>query len=156
MPTRFKVGDFFCVPLKDGSTALGQILSIEPDAMGAVACAFFARRTGGEWDLDLLRLVDPSSFVSLLLVLPREINKRTWKVVGNSTPASGWEGLMGIHQRREDRFIGAKVLDGGAVAMFLNAFHGLTPWDGAYKPDLFDEFLVDQTAKPARELLRWK
>jgi hypothetical protein len=156
MPTRFKVGDFFSVPLSDGSTALGQILSIEPDAMGAVACAFFARRNQSEWDADLLRLVDPSSLVSLLLVLPREINRRTWKVVGNSTPVDGWEDMMEIHQRRQDRFIGAKVLDGGAVAMFLNAFHGLTPWDGAYRPDLFDEYLVHQMAKPARELLRWK
>lgn len=61
---RHKEGDVFAVPLGDGSYALGQILSYEPEALNSVGCAFYGLAPWDDWH-------DPRYLDGLLLMMCR-------------------------------------------------------------------------------------
>ena len=49
---------------------------------------------------------------------------------------------------RASGFIGATITGSGIVDDFVNAFHGLAPWDDWHDPRYLDTLLLDPSKKP--------
>ena len=54
-----------------------------------------------------------------------------------------WEGF------RRHRWVGATILGSGIIRQFVNAYHGLTPWDTMADPVYFTKLLVKGAAMPS-------
>ncbi len=71
-----------------------------------------------------------------------------WRVVGTVTP------LVPAHLRpyenlRARGWIGLEIEGSGIVREFLEAYHGLRPWDYYFDPLYFEKLLLDPSKKPA-------
>lgn len=156
MTKQYKDGDLFSVGLSDGSFALGQVLSVGPFALGSIAIGLFGSRADMPWSPSTLNAGPMRSLVAAQLALPKPLNKRVWPIVGSDQLPQNWQRTIGLDELIEADQVGARVLDGGAITLFLEALHGLFPWNGAYRADFFDDLLVSPEARPAVDHLTWK
>lgn len=146
------IGDFFTVPLADGSFSLGQVVGREPDAMNSAICAFFARSYDvfpeGVDDLPIA-----SELVSMLFVTRDLLDSGDWKVFakGETFDAAPY---IDITTLRECGFVGIRIIGSGIVIKLMGAFYGLLPWNGFYEPDYLDRLLVSPDKKPLKVVLK--
>ena len=139
-------GDVFLVPLQDGTNALAQIVGREAQVLNSVTCAFFESRlaegvTPIEADSALGRLI------SILFCTRDLLDSGRWKVVGNRSVELKKKD-MPYENCRSKGWVGAEVEGSGIVEDFLNAFHGLQPWDAYKDPNYFDKLLLSPKKKP--------
>ena len=82
MTQKFKPGDIFGVPLPNDSMGVGQVLSLEPDALNSVGCVFFAATVSPS---GLSGAMEP---IAALLVTPDLLKSGAWPVKDhlNNTP----------------------------------------------------------------------
>ena len=132
-----RAGDYFTIPLGDSGDAplaLGQVLSVEPQAMNSYGCAFWPSLEG-----DATRqLTTPPAVVTL--VTPELIKSRKWQVKGNVravVPA----GARRYEAFRRADWVGAKIVGSGNIRTVLRAFHGLEYWDQYADPDYMTKLL---------------
>ena len=146
----WRTGSVFLLPLADGSSCVGQVLSREPDALNSVEIALFDIQATWEDPVDLPEL-DGDRVFSRLLVTKDLLNSGRWKVVASrEVPAALFDGS--IDALRSRGFVGAKILGSGIVEEFANAFYGLMPWDDWYIPNFLDDFLISIDKKPVGRL----
>ncbi|MFZ3128846.1 MAG: hypothetical protein WA136_12600 [Rhodoferax sp.] len=142
MPRKpFTAGDYFAIPLGDPSAptvddpvGLGQILSIEQNAMASFGCAFWP---------DIERSAEhqigkPPFIVSLITT--ELLKSRKWKVQGNA-PIHVPDNVRRYEQFRSKEWVGAKIVGAGIIRVALRAFHGLEDWDGYHDPDYITKLL---------------
>lgn len=126
--------DFFLVPLLDGSHGLAQVAA--PPSGDYVAV----------W-LTLLRDTSPrriaqEEVIAALLVPLVPFAEDHWRVISYDTlPRPG-------HPAPEE------TSEPGLVEAFLNACHGLYPWDGFPQRDLSDTMLAPGVAPPPARKMR--
>jgi hypothetical protein len=135
------LGDVFAIPLPDGDQAIGQVVALVPE-LGAIGCALFSLKTPSQGPIPSL-----GSPVSVLLVTPDLLQRRYWPVldkraVNVSAAHFYWEDY------RELLWVGAKIYGSAIVREFMEAFHGLAPWDTMAGPAYFSNLLVKGAAKP--------
>lgn len=148
----WKIGDLFLVELEDGSFACGQIVGREPRALNSVTVALFDRRCESASSASI-RDCSREHVVSALFVTRDLLDDGVWRVVGSASPVlSGSE--LPYEETRARGFVGAKIIGSGIATRFLNAFHGLGPWDPMKDPLYFDKLLIDPTLKPAKLLYK--
>jgi hypothetical protein len=101
-------GDYFEVALNSEETpapaqpsACGQVLSLEPDAMNSVACAFWP-----EYRQDIGEILG-STPISVQLVTPDLIHRRVWPIRGNAQVRVPPE-LRTYEQYRAKEWVGAR------------------------------------------------
>jgi hypothetical protein len=142
MPRKpFIAGDYFAIPLGDPSSpkvddpvGVGQILSIEQDAMASYGCAFWPSiEQSAEHQISR-----PPVIVSL--VTTELLKSRKWKVQGNA-PSHVPGDARRYEQFRSKKWVGAKIVGAGIIRVALRAFHGLEYWDGYYDPDYITKLL---------------
>lgn len=142
MPRKpFAVGDFFAIPLGDPSAprtddpvGLGQILSIELNAMASYGCAFWPSiEQAAEQQIS-----KPPAIVSL--VTTDLLTARKWKVQGNA-PIHVPDSVRRYEQYRSKHWVGAKIVGAGIIRVVLRAFHGLEYWDGYHDPEYMTKLL---------------
>ena len=146
MSKQFEPGDIFGIPLPDGSMGTGQILSLEPDALNSVGCAFFSVTVG---PAGLSGSVEP---IAALLVTPDLLKNGVWPVKSKAPV------FLERHERpyelfRASHWVGVKVTGSGIVQEFLAAYHGLTPWDAWHDPNYLDSLLLPGVARPEHVIL---
>lgn len=145
----FEQADHFLVPLLDGGFGLGQVLypgvPVEhPDLWAAPLCILTTRRMQRETPCSP---ISASEVLSVELLAPGPLRDETWPIIG-------FEQLPPLRHADELRRLEAR--DGGTAAMqetglieaFLNACHGLYPWDGFGSPAIFDALLRPGVARP--------
>jgi|SRR5688500_10520446 len=142
---QFEPGDIFGIPLPDGSMGTGQVLSLEPDALNTVGCAFFAAKVGPN---GFSGSVEP---IAALLVTPDLLKSGVWPVKSKAPV------FLELHERpyesfRASRWVGVKVTGSGIVQEFLAAYHGLEPWDAWHDPSYLDSLLLPGVARPSHVL----
>ena len=133
--------DLFLVPLLDGGSALGQVIAA--DVEGAVHLC-----------LSDLRGPDPAAIpasraLATLYTEPRPFLTGQWQVIGYEAlpaPARAAE--------RPHRPEGTAVHDPAVIEAFLNAVHGLYPWDGFPDADFFTSLLLPGVPAPAARRLK--
>jgi hypothetical protein len=141
-------GDYFSIPLHESDSVqgerplgLGQILSLEKDALNSYGCAFWPFL---EEDV-VSQLATPPAIVTL--VTPDFLKSRLWKVQGNA-PVSVAERERRYEKFRERDWVGAKILGSGIIRSALRAFHGLEYWDQFAEPDYLTRLLQPTTEIP--------
>ncbi len=136
-------GDCFAIPLLNGMSLLGQVLSDEPAALNSASCALFDQKFESESNItpDLGRLF------STVLTTRDLLDSGTWRVVGASeikVPRSQFP----FESLRECGFIGAKVIGSKNISEFANALCGFTLWDDWADPQYLDRLLISSFNKP--------
>lgn len=126
--------DLVVVPLLDGSHGLCQVAA--PPGANRVGLLLTLSR-----DTTPRRIAQEEIVASLLVPLDPFAGGH-WRVIGYDTlPRPG-------HPVPEE------LSEPGLVEAFLNACHGLYPWDGFPQPDLFDRMLAPGVAPPRTRRMR--
>ena len=136
-PLVVQAGDYFTIPLGDSGDAplaLGQVLSVEPQAMNSCGCAFWPNV---EEDVTS-QLSSPPAVVTL--VTPDLLKSRKWQIRGNV------RAVVPVGARRYEAFrradwVGAKIVGSGIMRTVLRAFNGLDYWDQYADPDYMTKLL---------------
>jgi len=146
MTQPFAPGDVFGVPLPDGSMGVGQVLSLEPDALNSVGCVFLAATV----DAGVLSgAPDP---IAALLTTPDLLKSGAWPVKASAPvvlPREEWpyEAYRALH------WVGVKVTGSRNAQALLAAYHCLAPWDDWHDPTYLDSLLLAGVSRPHGVLL---
>lgn len=141
---RWSPGAIFLIRQSDALWTVGQVL----DRMmpNVASCAFYDSRvpTGEVPHLPL----PPNSLVAVASVTRNRLDSGDWKVIGRA-PINVDRSLWPNERFRQVGWIGAKVHDAAIIEEFLEALHGLVPWDNWKDPNYLDKFLISPDKKPA-------
>lgn len=146
---KWKVGDAFLIPLDDGSFSVGQILAVPKGAMGSVLCGFFLSRASEGQAVE----VDVPRMISILFVTPDGLNGGQWKLLSQNFRVD-LSGYTDLERLERSGYVGLKVIGAGIVEKFLSACFGLYPWNGFYKQDYLDGFLLPNVSRPDMAVFR--
>jgi len=146
MRQKFAPGDIFGIPLPDGSLGVGQVLSIEPEALNAVGCLFTAGVVSGG------KIVSAPEPVAALLVTPDLLKNGSWPVK-SSGPITFEPEERPYEQFRAAGWVGAKVVGSANAQALLSAYHGHTPWDDWHDPKYLDSLLLPGVVRPKAAVL---
>ena len=116
---KFNVGDFFAVDLDDGTWGLGHIVAAD----ATICCALFSARAPS---VDALRAALNNARrqpVGLMVTTVVEIRAGRWPIVGHGAP--DYPELRVPKLSGE----GSGCYTVRVLAEFLEAYHGLRPWD---------------------------
>jgi hypothetical protein len=141
-------GQVFAVPLSDGSFALAQVAFVKwfPPNTSFVTSAFFETRASTpELLREILRGSDLSKPISVFTLSDSPIEAGEWILLeerpvtyDNVDVQSRIKGDWGWFDRKQRPW-----------SFFLESYHGLFPWDGFYKPNYIDEYLLPPYQRPA-------
>ena len=149
---RHKVGDVFAIPLVDGSFALGQVLSYEPDALNSVGCAFYSIRAPDRKSLVVPQLLSRENIVSILLTTKDLLTRGRWPVLENRATSIPLAHCP-YDRFRSLKWVGVTIEGSAIVEQFLSGYHGLSPWDQFADPKYLDALLLDASLRPSNVLL---
>ncbi|SLN65649.1 hypothetical protein [Roseisalinus antarcticus] len=130
--------DLFLVPLLDGGDALGQVL--ECDARDRVRLLLTLSRDTAP------RRIQLPEVVATLTTLPEPFRTGHWRVIGYDTLPTG--------PALKPPLFDPEPTDPAIVEAFLNACHGLYPWDGFPDAEVFSKMLLEGVALPPARTLR--
>jgi hypothetical protein len=142
----FDQADFFAIPLLDGGHGLGQIVEVRDCPPDTAFCALTLRRA--TTPVTPLALSD---ITAIIFVGTAHLADGTWPLLGFDTlPAT--ETLVSFRQTRRAwtladtpaTLIAAPAL----IEAFVNACHGLLPWDHFPDPQIFDRILAHKVERP--------
>lgn len=143
----FDQADHFLIPLLDGGYGLGQVLAPATELRSgepAALCILTSRRATRD---EGTRAIVMAEVLSVELVDPAPLADGTWPVIGfEQLPGIGEYSEIIRLTSRDDP--GPVVRETGVVEAFVNACHGLYPWDGFGSPDLFDAMLRPGAKRP--------
>lgn len=144
----FDQADFFAIPLLDGGHALGQVVEVKDCPPDAAFCALSLRRVTPGATQAPLRLDD---ITAIVFVGTAHLTDGTWPLLGFDT-LPHTDGLVSFRQTRR----AWQMADDPATLMaspalieaFVNACHGLLPWDYFPDPQIFDRILARKGTRP--------
>jgi hypothetical protein len=151
---QWSAGDIFLIPLSDKTFSFGQVVQYAGEALNSVVCAFFGLKAKDEEEgKTLIVELNDSLLVAVLFTTRDLLDSGDWLIVENkhSIDISPY---INLRKMESEGFIGVKVIGSGVVSKFLDAYFGLYPWDGFYKPDYLDNLLVSPEKKPKNIMLK--
>ena len=136
----------------DGSFGVGQVVLIERKATGdgLPYVALFSTRLSEVKDFEKIKSNLENSdnqLLSVLMTPGTQLTDGLWPIVGAGVPRN-IEKYISIQLLRENNYIGEKSYTAGILVNFLEAYHGLKPWDMYFEPDFFDKLLISPDKKP--------
>jgi hypothetical protein len=140
--------DYFSIPLLDGGHGIGQIVEVAQCPPGAAFCALSTRRgTPGQTPAPLTL----DDIVSLVFIGSAHLDDGTWALLGFDTiPAT--DSLVSFAQTRRAWQMSdtpaTLIADPVLVEAFVNACHGLLPWDHFPDASIFDRLLARKSRRP--------
>jgi hypothetical protein len=137
-----EIGDVFAIPLLDGDHALGQVVAVVQE-LGSVGCAIFPSKIRPQDPVPNLGVP-----ISVLLVTADLLQRGYWPVI-MSSPVKVSPKLFTWECFRRHLWVGTKIHGSGIVREFVDAYHGLIPWDTMADPDYFTKLLVKGAATPS-------
>lgn len=140
--------DIFAIPLLDGGIGIGQVVMIRDCPPASAYCALSLRR-GHPGQMPAVLHLD--EVVALLFIGMAPLADGTWPVLGFDTiPAT--ETLRPFVAARQRWMLAddkeTDITDPAIAEAFLNACHGLLPWDYFPDPRLFDTMLAPKRQRP--------
>jgi hypothetical protein len=143
-------GDYFLIPLADGSRGIGQVLNLMMDNI--VSIAITDRRIDADSPAGSISVggeaAPPGDVVSAIATWRDPLDEARWPIVGHGTlliPREQWPN----EEFRARNWVGAKHYNTPLVEEFLSAFHALKPWDAWHDPAYLDKLLISPSKKPA-------
>ncbi len=117
--------DFFRVPLLNGRYAIGQVFETEGTPDNSVFCGLSNRVTDAT--TQVLPFI-PLDILAFCMIAPDHLNNQTWPLAGfDQIPIVSL--FYDFEQQRRLQFPDTPVHDPAVIEAFLNAWHGLYPWD---------------------------
>jgi hypothetical protein len=141
---RWRPGDIFFVPQRDGVCSVGQVLDVM--MTNVASCAFYDIRTPCDTPVGSFDLDDDLA-IAALSVTKEQLDFGAWRVVGwqpVSLPRHAWPN----ENTRAQSWVGSIVYDAAIAEDLLNAYNGLTAWDDWKDPRYLDNLLVNPGRKP--------
>lgn len=138
-------GTIFLIPLQHGECGVGQVITNE--VMGSPTVAVFPVSVSCESYLSEVLPLQESDCIALLTVFGRPLDRGLWRSLGQrdvillSSRDENWK-------TRGDQWVGATVFTSNMVEAFLNAYHGLEPWDDFADPEFLDKLLLPPHRRP--------
>ena len=145
-------GDYFSIPLADGTFVMAQVLKYEPQALNSVICAIFIEMIEKQ-PSGAPRSIDENKLISVLFVTRDLLDSGVWFVFGRG-PTIDPQKYIGLEDLRRKGFVGTEIIGSGNVIKLMNAFYGLIPWNSFYDPHYLDKLLVSPDRKPRTVLLK--
>jgi hypothetical protein len=137
--------DFFAVPLRDGTYGLGQLRELTDD--GQSILLYRTRAKSPEELAELARSVAATEAVGALTIGTLELARGDWRIVGNAGEQGG---VSALHRPPSGTSYSGETVDG-----FLEAFHGLRPWDEFPRmPDWYGALLLPNVKPPPNRVMR--
>jgi len=134
--------DYFRVPLLDGAYGIGQVFEAEGTPNGAAFCGLSTRKTDQNSPITPFIPLEIAAFV---FVEPAHLNDGTWPLAGfDQIPRYSF--FYDFKIQKSLGFPDTAIHDPAVIEAFLNAFHGLYPWDAF--GDLFDQIKRDDITRP--------
>src|SRR5437762_2084390 len=133
---RWSEGALFLVPQSDGLSSVGQVVRRTPEALNSVVCAFYDVRRKVDERLSAADL-DADRLISIQFTTPDLLDAGVWQVAGHA-PVAHFDLMPRFHELEAGGFVGAKIIGSGNIQKFLDAFHGLRPWDEWASPHYLD------------------
>jgi hypothetical protein len=145
---KWETGDVFLIENDDGMYSVAQVIGREPDVLNSVSCAFFDIRVSNVAEASLIRELPNNRLISVLFVTRDLLDLGGWRVVGR-LPVVVPKSYFPYEKSRSTGFVGAKVIGTKNVNEFINAYHGLKPWDDWKDPHYLDKLLLSPDKKPS-------
>lgn len=142
---KWRFGDVFLVPLKNGKYGIGQVLDLQMPNI--VRIVLFNEVTNSLEDFNLEQSCSIKNLISLVASSREQLDYDIWQLMGNKCIEVSKKDFPNEEFRRKN-WIGAKHYDAALIEDFLNSFHALLPWDDWFNPNYLDEFLIDLSKKP--------
>lgn len=149
---KWQAADILTVPLQDESLVLGQVLRYTPEALNSALCAFFRDRLPAGTEQVPIGALSVDSVICVCHVTRESLDRHFWKIISSSKDLA--EAVLEAFDFLLPRdLVGTRILGSGILEKFLNAYHGLYPWDSMFEPDYFDKLLVSPSLKPPHAVL---
>lgn len=149
---RYEKNDCFAIRLADFTYSIGQVLSLEPDAMDSVVCAFFARQLQElpqrQSDFDL-----SDKIIAVLFVSRDYLDSGEWQIIGRGKPIDP-NNFIPLDEQRRKGFVGSTIIGAGIAKVLMDAYYRLYPWNGFAIPNYLDDLLLSPELKPRDVLYR--
>jgi hypothetical protein len=146
--------DFFAVPLLDGGHGLGQIVAVADCPPDAAFCALTLRRaTPGETPVPLTL----PEITAIVFVRTAHLASGTWPLLGFDTlPTTETLVSFRLTQRawKLAENPATLVADPALIEAFVNACHGLLPWDHFPDTQIFDRILAHKGQRPSAVIFK--
>lgn len=148
---KWRIGDFFKIPLRDTTYCAAQIVGHEKTVLNSVTIAILDYRTKNE-ELNISEIAQPDLVFSALFTTRDLLDSARWPIIGHG-PSLLEDNQLPYEGLRKAGFIGAKIRGSANVEDFVNAFYGLAAWDSWHDPSYLDSFLLSPEKKPNERLV---
>ena len=136
--------DHLHIPLLDGTVSLAQVVEAPNRPDSAALCALTSRKHPPGETVSPLAL---SEVIAILMILPPADPAALWPIVGfDQIPRI--RDVFDLDHHLLFEFADLPPQDPALIEAFVNAIHGLYPWDGFPDPDLFTNMLLTPDALP--------
>jgi len=137
-------GDVFTVALSDGDKSLGQVIRHDKRAISCVSVALFDHKIRGVKNNKELSMKHCISTMLVVDDLFDDLNFIKIETKKLSIPKKYYPYEKIIKKGG----VGMKITNPANVVNFLEAYHGLSPWDMMADNQYFDKFLITPNKKP--------
>jgi hypothetical protein len=141
---KWKEGDVFLVPQRDGVCTVGQVLDVMMKNVASVALYDVRIPCGdgaGRFDLK------EESLIASLSVTRHLLDEGKWRVVGHQ-PISLDRAVWPNENTRDRLWVGSVTYDAEIAEELLDAYNGLAAWDDWADPTFLDTLLAALDRKP--------
>jgi len=140
-----QLADIFLIPLMDGDFAVGQVVNAKDKPEGTVLCILTLLKSAPDWPPSPMHY---SEAIALVLTQTASLTDGTWQTVGfEAVPAL--ERVFDLEKAVASNFENLTVHDPAILEAFVNACHGLYPWDGFPDSQFFTKLLIQPDRIPS-------
>lgn len=130
--------DIFLIPLLDGGFGVGQVVEVSATPQSTALVMLTLLQSAPNWPPSPIHY---SESTSLVLVQDNALKDGSWHIVGfEMLPPIGR--LFKIKEALSSNFENVAFQESAIVEAFVNACHGLYPWDGFPDPQFFNKLLI--------------
>lgn len=142
--------DIFLIPLIDGGFGVGQVVEIDATPRGSVLVMLTLLQSAPDWPPSPIH---DSEAISLIIVADTALRNGTWQTVGFEMLPK-LERVFPLKSSIVDKFHGITVHEPAIIEAFVNACHGLYPWNGFPEANFFNNLLVYPNKTPSKAKMK--
>ncbi len=133
-----QLADIFLIPLMDGDFAVGQVANVDDTPEGTALCLLTLLKSAPDWPPAPIHY---SEAIALVLIQDASIRNETWQIVGfEAVPPL--DHIFDVTNALRTKFANITAQDPAVIEAFVNACHGLYPWDGFPDSQFFNKLLI--------------
>ena len=142
--SNWQPGDIFLLENLDEFFSVGQIVDhSSKHPFGGVRVLFVRQRVKGQDEVSEVDISD-DSIITVVVINPLLFDKGDLSIISHAD----------VPLLAKSQPLGTNLKSLGLVYSFLNAYHGLVPWDRMADPEYYDKMLISPDVKPKKLLFK--